>query len=62
MDEKLALNIRLRMEALITEREMMIWENQQRVHRGESMAYDAPAFSPLTNRFTKLWEELMHNG
>ena len=60
MNEKI-LNIRLQMETLITEREGMIAENQQRIHRGESLAYTEMQFATLSNEFTKLLE-VLRNG
>ena len=60
MDEKI-LNIRLQMETLITEREGMIAENQQRIHRGESLGYTEMQFATLSNEFTKLLE-VLRNG
>jgi len=62
IDEWHALNIKLQMEMLITEREGMIAENLQRVHRGESMAYVEDSFQMLNARFTHLWEVLKVYG
>jgi len=62
MDEWHALNIKLQMEMLITEREGMIAENLQRVHREESMAYGHEEFEELIFRINNLREELLRNG
>ncbi len=62
MDEKVKLSFEIQMEALITEREMMVSENQQRVHRGESMAYTKGSFEALIVQFNNLREELLRNG
>lgn len=62
MDERYGLSIRIQMEALITEREMMIWENYQRVHREESMAYHGETFEVLIVKFNNLREELLRDG
>ncbi len=61
MDEWHVLNIELQIEQLITEREGMVAENQQRVHRGESLAYGEADFQNLNSQFTKLLEDL-RNG
>ena len=60
MDEKI-LNIRLQMETLITEREGMIAENQQRFHLEQSMAYTEDSFQILNRRFIELWEILKNS-
>lgn len=54
MDEFRLLDIRLQMEALISEREGMIAENRQREHRGESMAYMEDNFQINAGAFEKL--------
>ena len=62
MDEWHVLNVRIQMEMLITEREGMIAENQQRIHQGESMAYWEDSFLILNRQFTELWETLKKSG
>ena len=53
-DEQKLLDIRLQMEALITEREGMIAENIQREHLSQSMAYTAVAFEIITSQLSSL--------
>ncbi len=62
MDERYGLSIRLQMEALITEREMMVADNLQRVHREESMAYGHEEFEELIFRINNLRGELLRDG
>jgi len=62
MDDWHYLNIRIQMEELITEREMMIAENQQRIHSGESLAYTGEEFSSVMTNLTRLREVLIHDG
>lgn len=45
MTETKLLQIRIKLEALVTEREGMIAENKQRRHHGESMAYPQQNFT-----------------
>lgn len=45
---------RIDLEVLITEREGMIAENQQRIRRGESLAYTEDAFNSLAQRIENL--------
>ncbi len=61
MDAWHELNIRLQMEALISEREGMIAENKQREHLGESMAYWGDSFEINKAAFVHLLEAL-RNG
>ncbi len=58
MDNWFELNIRLQMEALVSEREGMIAENQQRIHLEQSMAYQEDSFRLNANQFTHLLELL----
>lgn len=58
MSEFHFLRIRLAMESLISEREMMMAMNEWRARRGESQAYGDEAFSNLITQFTALGEEL----
>ena len=51
-----SLDIRLQMEALITEREGMIALNYLRDKRGESQAYSEEAFQGLITQFNQLVE------
>ncbi len=53
MDKWHVLNIRLQMEMLITEREGMIAANQQRIHRGESLAWEESNFQALSSQFAR---------
>jgi hypothetical protein len=54
MDEWHILNIRLQMEALISEREGMIAENQHRLSVGQSVAYGEDSFMLNAKQFTNL--------
>ena len=54
MDERDLLFIRVQLEALISERESMIAENQQRVHLGQSVAYDEKSFWDNANSIRAL--------
>ena len=56
------LNIRLQMEALITQREGMLAENQHRLNRGEAVAYRDAAFLQLASEFMQLREGLGQLG
>jgi len=58
MDAWHELNIRLQMEALITEREGMIAENKQREHLEQSMAHTEEAFSAIAGQLTWLLDFL----
>ena len=62
MDEWHTLNIKLQMEILVTEREGMIAENLQRIHRGESMAYVEDSFQILNAQLTHLLEVIKVYG
>ncbi len=62
MDIWYELNIKLQMEALISEREGMIAENQQRVHLEQSMAFTEDSFQINASGFTRLLEELRSHG
>jgi hypothetical protein len=58
MDESNLLFIRVQLEALISEREAMVAENQQRQAVGSSMAYDEKAFldnAASINALRKCW-------
>lgn len=50
------LEKRIRLEALITEREGMIWTNRQREIEGKSIAYD-DAFFDLCIKMKELLED-----
>lgn len=52
------MSFRLELEALITEREEMRWENEQRLLEGKSIAYGAEAFGGLSASMRKLKEIL----
>lgn len=58
MDESGLLNIRLRMERLVSEREGMKALNEWRAMRGESQAYDESAFLDVANAFAELAQRL----
>jgi hypothetical protein len=58
MGEWHLLDIRLQMEALITEREGMIADNQFRIAMGEIAVYNNEDFSRLAGRMTSLLVEL----
>ncbi len=58
MDNWHVLNIELQIEMLITEREGMIAANQQRIHRGESLAWEESNFQGLNDQFARLLEDL----
>jgi hypothetical protein len=62
MDAWHELNVRLQMEALISEREGMIAENKQREYMNESMAYSKGAFENNARELTFLLEELRKYG
>jgi hypothetical protein len=62
MDVWYELNIRLQMEALISEREGMIAENKQREHLGQSMAYQEDSFAINRNEFDRLLQALREHG
>lgn len=47
-------DVEIELQALITEREGMIAENQQREHLGNSMAYDDDSFLTIANKMRKL--------
>lgn len=53
---------RIELEALITEREGMVAENQQRAHCDQSMAYGAEYFDDLASRIRLLAEKDPNNG
>jgi hypothetical protein len=52
--QQILLEIRLRLEALITERAGMVAENMQRKYLGQSMAYGEDDFNILANQITYL--------
>jgi len=58
MDTKHLLNIRIRMESLITQREMMIALNKEREYKGYGVAYSEDAFYELIEQFIALMHEL----
>ena len=62
MTTQYELNIRLQMEALITEREGMIAENKQREHLGQSMAHGEDKFISIAGQFTYLLGEFRKYG
>lgn len=62
MDTWYELNIKLQMEALISEREGMIAENQQRVHLEQSMAFTEDSFQINASGFTQLLEAIRNDG
>jgi len=51
-----AINKRILLEALITQREGMIAENTQRSHLGDSIAYVAEDFDALADKMRALAE------
>lgn len=54
MDETRLLRIRILMEALVSEREMMRALNEDRAMRGEGQAYGEEAFSANAGEFRQL--------
>ncbi len=62
MDNWHYLNIELQIEMLITEREGMVAANQERIHRGESLAWEQSNFEALNNQFARLLEDLKNGG
>ena len=61
MDNWKEMFIRVQLEAVITEREMMRAENDVRHHRGESPAYTEEAYDVLLNKLSHL-EGLVREG
>ncbi len=62
MDNWHYLNIELQIEMLITEREGMVAANQERIHRGESLAWEQSNFEALNSQFARLLEDLKNGG
>jgi len=62
MDAWHELNIRLQMEALISEREGMIAENQSRAYLGLQAAYVKDSFDLNGSEFIRLREDLINHG
>lgn len=54
MDDSSLMNIRVNLEALITDREGMVAENQSRVQRGEAPAYHEDSFQMISNAIIEL--------
>jgi len=51
------METKIKLEALITEREGMLAQNEQRLRQGYSVAYGDEAFSELAARMLKLLEK-----
>lgn len=62
MNEGRYLDIRIRLEACITQREAMIAENMDRSAKGQSMAYGDDAFNSVVGEFAQLANELRNIG
>jgi hypothetical protein len=58
MTEQQAILFRTRLESLVTERDGMIAENQQRERLDQSMAYSAEHFFELCDRINALSVEI----
>lgn len=54
MDDKRVLDLKIQLEALITEREGMIAENQQRVVTGNSPAFVFDDFMKVANAISRV--------
>lgn len=52
------LRTKVKLEALITEREAMIWENQQAITQQISIPYSEKAFLKIKEEMLKLLEEI----
>lgn len=62
MNEFQHLRIKLAMESLITEREMMLAMNQERASQGYMQAFGEKEFGNLIDRLNSLSEELRSVG
>ena len=60
--ENILLEIRIRMESLITRRLGMLAENQLRAINELSPAYDGNAFAVLEDKFNEQYEKLIRLG
>jgi len=58
LSDQQLLELKIKLEELITEREGMIWTNFQRVHLEQPMAYDDYAFLDIKNRMKTIREQL----
>ena len=62
MNEGRYLDIRIRLEACITQREAMIAENMDRAAKGQAMAYCDDAFNSVVSELAQLANELRNTG
>jgi len=62
LEPQLVLELRCELEELITEREGMIAENQQRAFLGQAMAYCDDSFSDLGAKIKTLQETIVRLG
>ena len=62
IDEQLLLEFKMELEELVTIRESMIAENENRKHRSYSMAYTDNCFLSVAGDMKKLREKLIKLG
>ena len=55
--ENMVIDVKIKLEAFITEREGMLAENAHRLNCGNSIAYSNEAFFELAERIRKLVKE-----
>ncbi|MBI1921322.1 MAG: hypothetical protein HYS23_09620 [Geobacter sp.] len=61
MDTFTELRIRVQIEAVVTEREAMRWENEIRLQNHQTVAYDEKAFNVLIGTLSNI-EDTIRNS
>lgn len=62
MDNYRELLFRAQIEAVVTEREMMNWENTIRAQNNQTIAYDEDAFNALISELARIEEAIRNSG
>ena len=62
MDNYRELLFRTQIEAVVTEREMMNWENTIRAQNNQTIAYDEKAFNALIGELVRIEEAIRNSG
>lgn len=61
MDTFRELLFRTQIEAVITEREGMKWENENRIQNNQTIAYDEKAFNVLVSELARIESEIRNS-
>ena len=62
MDNFTELRLRVQIEAVVTEREAMRWENEIRLQNNQTIAYDEKAFNVLVGTLSNIEDTIRNCG